>query len=218
MKIDRDGYAFAAVPAAGALMAGLAGRRVLAGSLTLSSVLLAAFFRDPDRGPDLSPLPDDVVIAPADAKIMYTGPGQAGVAPEGEWSQVSMFLSLTDVHINRAPYGGTVTSVVHRRGRYLAAYRADSAHLTERSEVRVERTVDGQQRVVVFHQVVGVAARRVVTRISAGDQIATGERIGLMRFGSRMDVFLPPTAEVAVSSGQKVVAGETVLARFGGGR
>jgi len=65
---------------------------------------------------------------------------------------------------------------------------------------------------------VGVAARRVVTRISAGDQIATGERIGLMRFGSRMDVFLPPTAEVAVSSGQKVVAGETVLARFGGGR
>lgn len=214
MKIDRDGYPFvlaAALPAGAALVRG---HRRWAAALVATSVALGAFFRDPDRQPDEAPLPDDVVIAPADAKVMHAGPGQAGVAPEGEWLQVSMFLSVADVHINRCPYGGTVTDVTYRPGRFLVAFKADSAHLNERSEITVSRTVAGEQRVVVFRQVVGVLARRVVTRVGPGDRIATGERIGLMKFGSRMDVFLPPSAVLGVATGQRVVAGETVIARF----
>jgi phosphatidylserine decarboxylase len=136
------------------------------------------------------------------------------VAPHGEWLQVSIFLSVADVHINRAPYGGTVTDVTYRPGRYHAAFRAESAHHNERSEMTVEREVDGEVRRVVFRQIVGVLARRVVTRVAVGDEIDTGQRIGLMRFGSRMDVFLPIGAVLQVGTGDRVVAGETVIARF----
>ncbi|MBK6855280.1 MAG: phosphatidylserine decarboxylase family protein [Microthrixaceae bacterium] len=216
MKIDRDGFRFAAIPAVASLVALARGHRVLAAVLGVFAAAVAAFFRDPERPADRDRFSDDVVISPADAKVTYVGPGQDGVAPEGSWQQVSMFLSLADVHINRCPYGGTVTQVTHRPGRYLAAYKAESAHHNERSEIAVERDVDGVTRRVVFRQVVGVLARRVVTRVSVGDQLATGERIGLMRFGSRMDVFLPMDCELVVSTGQRVVAGETVIARFGG--
>ena len=136
------------------------------------------------------------------------------VAPPGEWSQVSIFLSLADVHINRAPYGGRITEVTHRPGRFLAAYRAESANQNERSEITVERDVRGSSRRIVFRQVVGVLARRVVTRVAAGQTVSTGDRIGLMRFGSRMDVFVPTDARLLVAVGQRVVAGETELARW----
>jgi phosphatidylserine decarboxylase len=214
VKIDRDGYPFVLAGAAPALVALARGRRGWAAAFAAVAVALGAFFRDPDRRPDAAALPDDVVIAPADAKVMYAGAGQAGVAPAGDWLQVSMFLSVADVHVNRCPYGGTVADVTYRPGRFLAAFKADSAHLNERSEITVVRTVGSEERVVVFRQVVGVLARRVVTRVVPGDRIATGERIGLMKFGSRMDVFLPPSAVLAVATGQRVVAGETVIARF----
>lgn len=214
MKIDRDGYPFVLAGAVPALVALARGRRWWAAAFGAVAVALGAFFRDPDRRPDVAELPDDVVIAPADAKVMYVGAGQVGVAPDGDWLQVSMFLSVADVHVNRCPYGGTVTDVTYRPGRFLAAFKADSAHLNERSEITVTRTVGSEERVVVFRQVVGVLARRVVTRVAPGDRVATGERIGLMKFGSRMDVFLPPSAVLAVATGQRVVAGETVIARF----
>lgn len=214
MKIDRDGYPFVLAGAAPAVVALARGRRWWAAACAAVAVALGAFFRDPDRRPDAAALPEDVVIAPADAKVMYAGAGQVGVAPEGDWLQVSMFLSVADVHVNRCPYGGTVTDVTYRPGRFLAAFKADSAHLNERSEITVVRTVGTEERVVVFRQVVGVLARRVVTRVAPGDRIATGERIGLMKFGSRMDVFLPPSVVLAVATGQRVVAGETVIARF----
>ena len=113
-----------------------------------------------------------------------------------------------------APYGGTVTEVTYRPGRFLAAFTAESALENERSEITVERTVDGVTRRVVFRQIVGLLARRVVTRVAPGDEIATGERIGLMKFGSRMDVFVPPEVELTVVEGQKVQAGVTLLGRW----
>jgi phosphatidylserine decarboxylase len=149
---------------------------------------------------------------------MHAGPGQPGVAPppsdQGDWQQVSIFLSVFDVHINRAPYGGTVTDVTYRPGRWLAAYKFESATENERSDITVEREVRGRTRTVVFRQIVGLVARRVVTRVRKGDRIATGERIGLMKFGSRMDVFVPPEVELAVSTGDRTVAGQTVLGRW----
>jgi phosphatidylserine decarboxylase len=158
------------------------------------------------------------VIAPADGKVMHAGPGQPGVAPpataHGDWQQVSIFLSVFDVHINRAPYGGTVTDVSYRPGKWLAAYKFESATQNERSDITVEREVGGAIRTVQFRQIVGAVARRVVTRVEVGDTIATGQRIGLMKFGSRMDVFLPPEVELTVAKGDRTVAGETVLGRW----
>lgn len=146
--------------------------------------------------------------------VVHAGPPRAGVAPAGDWQQVSIFLSLLDVHVNRSPYGGRVVAVEHRPGRFLAAYRAESATKNERCEITVEQVAEGEVRRVVYRQLVGQLARRIVTRIEPGDVVGTGERIGLMKFGSRMDVFLPPEVVLEVVRGRRAVAGETVLGRF----
>jgi phosphatidylserine decarboxylase len=212
--IDREAWSAAAVGTMPALLAAALGRRRASAALVALPVGIIAFFRDPDRPVDLTPVADDVVLAPADGRVMHAGPGQPGVAPAGDWQQVSIFLSVFDVHVNRAPYAGRVTSVSHRPGRWLAAYRFESATQNERSDITVERTVDGEVRTVHFRQVVGAVARRVVTRVEVGDEIRSGERIGLMKFGSRMDVFLPPEVELTVAKGDRTVAGETVIGRW----
>jgi phosphatidylserine decarboxylase len=203
-----------AVGAVPAVLAALTGHRRAAAALASVPLGVAAFFRDPDRTPDHRQLGDDVVVAPADGLVMYAGPGQVGVAPEGQWQQVSIFLSLFDVHVNRTPYRGRVEAVTYRPGRWHAAYRFESATENERSEVTVVETVGGETRRVVFRQIVGLVARRVVTRVQPGDVVRTGERIGLMKFGSRMDVFVPPGVELAAAKGDRTVAGETVIARW----
>lgn len=175
-------------------------------------VLLAAFlgffFRDPERAiasPDAT-----VVLSPADGRVMVAGPGQPSVAPAGEWQQISIFLSPMDVHINRVPYGGTLTRVTYQPGRFLPAYRTESGAQNERTELWVER----HGRTVVFRQVVGVLARRVVCRVREGDTVETGDRFGLMKFGSRMDVFVDREARLLVKPGDTVRAAETTLAEF----
>jgi phosphatidylserine decarboxylase len=213
-RIDRDAWPSVAVAGLPAVVAGLARRGRGAAALAMLPVAVAAFFRDPDRGPDDAAVDDDLVLAPADGTVMYAGPAKDGVAPAGEWLQVSIFLSVLDVHINRTPYGGRVTDVTHRPGRWLAAYRAESATENERSEITVERMVGEQARTVVFRQIVGVLARRVVTRVAVGDVLATGQRIGLMKFGSRMDVLVPAEARLAVAEGARVRAGESVIATW----
>ena len=214
VSLAREAVPATAVAALAAALALVRGHRRTALLLGALPVAISAFFRDPQRAPDVAEVPLDEVRAPADGKVMYAGPGQPGVAPEGEWSQVSIFLSGFDVHINRAPYTGTVTEVTYRPGRWLAAYRAESATENERSEITTTTNVGGEERTVRFRQIVGLMARRVVTRVEPGDRLATGERIGLMKFGSRMDVFVPPRVELEVAEGQRVVAGETVIGRW----
>ena len=219
MKIDPAAKPFTVMAAAPTLLAAVARRPRTTLALGLLTAGVTLFFRDPDRTPDRVPITDvDVVVAPADGMIVHAGPAQEGVAPEGEsegeWQQVSIFLSLLDVHVNRSPYGGRVVSVTHVPGRFLAAYRAASATKNERTDIVVERAVAGETRQVVYRQLVGQLARRIVTRIDPGDDVATGERIGLMKFGSRMDVFLPAHVTLEVTKGRRAVAGETVLGRF----
>lgn len=216
-RIDREALPATAVASVPAILAALSGRPRVALALGSLPVAVAAFFRDPDRTPDSREPSADDVLSPADGKVMYSGPGQEGVAPDGTWQQVSIFLSAFDVHVNRAPYGGTVTEVVQRPGKWLAAYRHESAHLNERADITVEREVDGITRTVHFRQIVGLMARRVVTRVEPGRTVRTGERIGLMKFGSRMDVFVPPECDLLVTAGERVVAGETVIARWRSG-
>jgi phosphatidylserine decarboxylase len=214
VTIDREAAPATAVAAVPALVAALAGRRGAALTLAALPAAVALFFRDPDRIPDRDEADVDDVVSPADGKVMYAGPGQDGVAPDGERQQGSIFLSAFDVHINRAPYGGRLREVTYRPGKWLAAYKHESAHRNERTDLVVEREVGDETRVVHFRQIVGLMARRVVTRVSVGDEIATGQRIGLMKFGSRMDVFVPPEVELLVVAGQRVVAGESVIARW----
>jgi phosphatidylserine decarboxylase len=217
MRIDRAGWPFLAVPlgpaAALTALGRRAGRRwasVAAWPFLGLSAYMALFFRDPDRGCDTAaPDPDDV-LSPADGVVMVAGEPQPGVAPDGDWQQVSVFLSVVDVHVNRAPYHGTVTEYSYRPGSFLAAYRKESAHRNERSELWLRNG----DRTVVFRQIVGVLARRIVTRVGVGARLETGERMGLMKFGSRMDVFLPPECTVTVTEGQRVRGGETVIARW----
>lgn len=218
MKIDPSARPFTALVAAPTVVAALARRPRTTAVLGLLSLGVTLFFRDPDRTPDRRAVADpDVVLAPADGMVVHAGPARPGVAPHdlgSDWQQVSIFLSLLDVHINRSPYGGRVIDVTHRPGSFLAAYRAESATKNERSEIIVERVVDGHRRRVVYRQLVGQLARRIVTRIEPGDEVGTGERMGLMKFGSRMDVFLPPEVVLEVGKGKRAVAGETVLGRF----
>ena len=204
MKIDRAGYpliAEALVPAAG-----LAAARRYRWSMGLALVgaFLTYFFRDPERRVPQAP---GLVVSPADGRIMTAGPSDARWAPPGEWLQITIFLSPMDVHINRTPVGGRVTRIQYRPGRFLPAFD-ERANDNELNEIWVDH--DG--RTVVFRQVVGILARRIVCRIDEGAQLARGERIGLMKFGSRMDVFVPLDAQLRVAVGDRVVGGETVLA------
>ena len=154
------------------------------------------------------------ILAPADGRVMHAGAPQAGVAPEGDWLQVAIFLSAFDVHINRSPAAGVVRDVTYHPGRWLAAFSAASAVENERSEIHMTSVVEGVARPLVYRQVVGLLARRIVTRVRPGQTVLAGERIGLMKFGSRMDVFVPTDCTLEVSRGDRVVAGETVIARW----
>ena len=210
MTIDRAGVPFIAVPAVAGGVFWIAGLPAAAAALLVLAASITLFFRDPRRSVPTGVGPE-AVLAPADGKVLHAGEPDPDVSPEGAWWQVSIFLSLLDVHVNRAPIGGRVVSVTHRRGRFLPAFDRRAADRNERTEVVVDH--DGQQ--IIFRQVVGVLARRVVCRIEPGMEVAQGERFGIMKFGSRMDIFLPRSATLTATVGQSVRGGETVLAHLG---
>ena len=205
MKIDRAGYPFIAAALAPAVALAASRRRGLAIPFALLGGFFAYFFRDPDRDVPQAP---GLVVSPADGRVMIAGPSDGRWSPPGEWKQVTIFLSPMDVHMNRSPVAGAITRIDYRPGRFLPAYK-ESANDNELNEVWVE----SEGRTIVFRQVVGLLARRIVCRVEPGDEVERGERIGLMKFGSRMDVFLPLDMELLVSAGDRVVGGETVLAR-----
>ena len=209
MKIDRAGYPFIAGALAPAVGLALARRPGWALPFAALGGFFAFFFRDPDR--EIPQVPG-AVLSPADGRVMWADDADPQSAPPGAWKQVTIFLSPMDVHINRAPVGGRVTEVDYQAGCFLPAYKPESCD-NERTQITIDH--DGQP--IVFRQVVGMLARRIVCRISAGDQLQAGDRIGLMKFGSRMDVFLPMDAAIAVTKGDQVVGGETIIARLAGG-
>ncbi|OFV90035.1 MAG: hypothetical protein A3G76_16205 [Acidobacteria bacterium RIFCSPLOWO2_12_FULL_65_11] len=205
MRIDSAGLPFVGLALALGAVAGASGLWALAALLLFLGGFFLFFFRDPDR---VAPPGADVVLAPADGRVVAAGPADANAAPPGSWLQVSIFLSPMDVHVNRIPVSGRVTRVVFTRGRFLPAYRHDAAAVNERSEL----WIDHGGQTIVARQVVGILARRVVCRVEAGADVRAGDRFGIMKFGSRMDVFLPLTAMVRVKVGDAVRGGETVMA------
>ena len=189
--------------------------------LLLLSAGVFAFFRDPER---VVPQGDDLIVAPADGLVSLIcqvppplelqgpdGNGQAGLGVEPV-TRISIFMSVFDVHINRAPVGGTVRRVVYIPGKFLNADLDKASEENERQHILIERP-DGKP--IGCTQIAGLVARRIVPFIKPGDIVAAGQRIGLIRFGSRVDVYLPQGTDAKVLLGQTVIAGETVLAELG---
>jgi len=197
----RDGYYYALALGAAALLIGW-----FAGPLwALIPVWLAGFFlwffRDPER---FVPQMPGAVVSPADGKVT-----SVSITLDGEQrSRISIFLNVFDVHVNRSPIEGVVREVRYKRGKFLNAMNELSAEQNEQNVV----TIEGDEQVVVFKQIAGLLARRIVFRPKTGDQVRRGQRVGMMKFGSRVDVFLDPAASVQVRIGEHVRGGESVLA------
>jgi phosphatidylserine decarboxylase len=205
VRIDPAGLPFIGGALAIALAWGVAGAWLVAVPFILLAGFFLFFFRDPDR---LSRSGDEAVLSPADGRVLVAGPAVAESAPPGSWQQVSIFLSPMDVHVNRIPASGRVTRVTFKAGRFLPAYRHDAGTANERSEV----WIDHRGQTIVARQIVGILARRVVCRVAVGTEVHAGDRFGIMKFGSRMDVFLPVDATLTVAVGAMVRGGETVIA------
>ena len=178
---------------------------ILIGIGIVLSCIVIYFFRDPDRN-----LPDNpnVIVAPADGKVILMEEIDEPLFIGGKGTQISIFLSLFDVHVNRLPVGGTVDYVKYHPGQYLVAWHEKASELNERADFGVTHPSGTK---VFFRQITGLVARRIVYRIEEGDTVETGKRFGIMKFGSRMDIVVPPEVEISIEKGARTVGGETVL-------
>ena len=200
----RDGYKFALPPLLLGVLALFLGWRTPAILLLALGLFVVYFFRDPERVPPTGP---GVVVSPADGRVMEvvkeSWDGRAG-------QRISIFLAVWNVHVNRSPMAGRVTRVEYRPGRFYAAMRSRASLENEQNVIHLE-TAHGE---IAFKQIAGWIARRVVCWKSPGDSLSLGERIGMIRFGSRMDVWLPEEAEIVARPGQHVAGGVSILARW----
>ena len=199
MPIVIDGVLYAlALGAAGGVVAWVAGPWFAAPLWTVGAFCLY-FFRDPERRPPAG----DVAVSPADGKVV-------AVKPEGAGSvRISVFLNVFDVHVNRSPVAGEITEVRYQPGRFHVASREESSRQNEQNII----TIAGDGTTVVLKQIAGLIARRVVCSKRPGDRVALGERVGLIKFGSRADIVFGPEWEIAVRLGQRVKGGSSVIAR-----
>jgi phosphatidylserine decarboxylase len=178
------------------------------------TIWVATFFRDPVR---TTPVDPKLVVAPADGLVTMISrvpapPELAGDGMSGEFTRVSIFMSVFDVHINRSPIAGTIRRIAYIPGKFLNADLDKASEDNERQHFLVERD-DGTK--IAFTQIAGLVARRIMSFVAEGDRVSAGERIGLIRFGSRVDVFLPAGTGSQVLLGQRTIAGETVLGELG---
>lgn len=188
--------------------------KVLFWPLAFLTLGVAAFFRDPIR---VTPRDDSLVIAPADGLVTMiqpvVPPAELDILGTAPLIRVSIFMSVFDVHVNRTPIQGIIRRVVYISGKFLNADLDKASEENERQHLVVEGK-DG--RLIGFTQIAGLVARRIVAFVKEGDMVAPGQRIGLIRFGSRVDVFLPADTACQVILGQRTVAGETIIGRIGG--
>jgi len=220
-SIHPEGRKFALIAAAASLITAWFAWETIAWPLGLLVLCILAFFRDPQR---VTPQSARYIVSPADGLVTLiqqvppprelqvddgSGGPRLGDQPV---TRISIFMSVFDVHINRAPIGGTVRRVVYIPGRFLNADLDKASEENERQHFLIDR---GDGVAVGFTQIAGLVARRIVPFVKPGDILAAGQRIGLIRFGSRVDVYLPAGTEPKIVLGQKMIAGETILAEIG---
>lgn len=206
--IHKEGYLFITIFVVASVLLGViaAPFAVLGGMLTLFCIF---FFRDPRR---MTPDVDNLLISPADGRIVHVGPAEPPAELEmvdGEFTKISIFLSVFDVHVNRVPAAGTITKLHYRPGKFVNAAFDKASEDNERQSIRM-KSHDGHD--IAFVQIAGLIARRIVCELDEGQQVLSGERFGIIRFGSRVDVYIPTSISVMVTKGQTVIGGESVLA------
>lgn len=202
----RDGYFYGA----GCLLAAVIVAWLAAWPYAVPLLLLAAFFlwffRDPERQ---IPTVPGALVSPGDGKVTDVSVVASGAtSPGSRRNRISIFLSVFDVHVNRSPIAGVIRDVRYQRGKFLNAMAAHSAEENEQNIV----TVEGEGRTVVFKQIAGLIARRIVFNLKVGDRVACGQRVGLIKFGSRVDVLFDGDAAIQVKPGDRVQGGATILA------
>ena len=211
VPIRREGLPFIAIAGAVAVV-GLFLWQPLFWIAAIVAAWVVYFFRDPPR---VTPVDPDLVVSPADGRIsavvVGTPPAELGLGPDPRL-RISVFMNVFDCHVNRAPLAGRVAKIAYRPGKFINAELDKASEDNERNGIVLD-TAHGPVGVV---QIAGLVARRILCYVAEGDDLAPGERIGMIRFGSRLDVWLPPSTPALVAEGQTAIAGETVLARFGG--
>jgi len=203
--VAKEGFPFIALFVIPALVFFALGWWIAALLCLLLAAFMAFFFRDPERA---CPTDDRIVVSPADGRIVRAAPVDSSV--DASPTQISIFLSPMNVHINRSPIAGEIVDVVYKPGAFHIASREIASIENEQNIV----TVRGENLTIVFRQIAGVIARRIVLWKKKGDRVALGERVGLMKFSSRMDVILPAEVDVIVHEGERVVGGVSVLGRL----
>jgi len=206
IRILREGYPYILILLIASLFLFVYGFSIPALLLLLLSGWVGFFFRDPRR---TIPTEAKAIVSPADGKVIKIA---SLTTPEGQKKVlVSIFLSLLDVHINRSPIKGKIVKIYHQPGRFYPAFKEDASKANERNIV----VISNQQTSITLHQIAGIVARRVVLWKKEGDSLHQGERIGMIKFGSRVDLWLPSEVKIVVQSGQKVKGGSSIIGRLG---
>lgn len=208
-SIHKEGYRFilifALITALLALMSNFLGTFGL-----VATLWCIFFFRDPER---VTPIDENVVVSPADGKVTNVEYGVEAPAELGyeqrKFNKISVFLNVFDVHVNRVPLSGKITKIVYKPGKFLSANAAEASKENERNSV-VMTSTNGKE--IIFVQVAGLVARRIVCDLKEDQEVKTGERYGIIRFGSRADIYLPEEVEIKSLVGQTMVGGETIIA------
>ena len=209
MSFAREGLPFVGVLAGAVLVADALNLWWVGTFLLLATLAVASFFRDPERD---VPEGDNLVVSPADGKVVAVDAEASSQSLPGEKLQrLSIFMSPANDHVNRIPRSGTVVSVKHTPGKFVAAYRENASVENERNEVAIR---DEKGRPIIFVQIAGLLARRIICRLTPGQAVRQGERFGLIMFGSRVDVYMPKSAILRVHIGEHVRAGADILAEF----
>ncbi|MDX6612946.1 MAG: phosphatidylserine decarboxylase [Blastocatellia bacterium] len=201
----RDGIPYVLVPLGLALLAFLLGYWPVAVLFLALTGFMAYFFRDPHRTPPAEP---GIIVSPADGRVTRAGPLNSG--EENSPLLVSIFLSPLDVHINRAPIAGRIVDMAYTEGKFLIATSEKASLLNEQNSL----TIAGESLTVGCKQIAGILARRIVCWKKPGDEVALGERFGMIKFGSRTDLIMPPSVELRVKEGTRVRGGATVIAKL----
>jgi phosphatidylserine decarboxylase len=205
--LDPAGWPYLAWTAVLVLASLVVGLPLLAAFFLLCFLAFAGFFRNPPRS---SQAPPEVVVAPADGKVVEVGESPSWVQAKGLKKAIAIFMSPLDVHVNRAPVAGHVVEAFWRQGKKWPAFRPKASELNEHSFVLLQ-TAYGP---VAFRQIAGALARRVVCRVSPGQKLARGQEVGIIKFSSRLELYLPEGAELLVQVGERTRAGETPVARL----
>jgi len=206
-KIASDGYPFIIIFALITILVYFFGKPWIAIFPLLITLFMVFFFRDPERK---IPEGEGIFVSPADGKVILVKEVYEKDYLKAESKEISIFMSLFNVHVNRSPYDGKVSFIKHSSGKFFVAHK-DAASIENENTVMV---LEGRNGKIVIRQVAGFIARRIVCRAKIGDELSRGERYGMIKFGSRLDVYLPKDVKIKVKVGDKVKAGETILGQM----